>query len=72
MGNILIALEAIYAISTLIQNSSIALNSVMITIQKARSEGRDLSSEELTEVMSATDALETEVLALLKKAAEND
>lgn len=70
MSNVLIALEVVYAVSSLIQTSSNALTKLSGVIQKARSENRDITAEELQELMNDTDIKEARVFAKLEAAAK--
>ncbi len=70
MTNILVVLEILAALLSLVARATAAANQITRLIVKARSEGRDISNEELESLAADSDKLTTETLAALREAAE--
>ncbi len=66
--SILVGLEILSAILTTVANGAVAAQNITSVINKARSEGRDISDEELKAIQEENNALETQVLNQLKNA----
>ena len=68
-GNLILALQGLSVLLNAISQSAIAAQKINETIGRARSEGRDVTDEELAVIKAQTDALEQNVLAKLRAAA---
>ena len=66
MENVLLLINALYGITQIAAEFSVMINSISTTLDKARKEGRDVTDEEVQQVISSRIASQRKLADLLK------